>query len=283
MKKFLRHIKESFGSSTFYAHAKNQSTGKGFIFLLKTCTFVGVIIGIVVIVYLAFTVPKMKTEVVQFIDTAYPADLVVTIKDDTLSANITEPLFVGIPSSDEEMSEEFPANIVVLAPEQPADATLLETYDTFMVLTSKAIIAGTPDDIRVVPYKDMDGVITKTMFMQVSRDVVNLIGVISYFAVIPLAILVLLVVAFLHLVWLLVVSIVTFLLFKLRKLPLTYKQAYRLGVHALVPLMILEVIMVSLPWEISGKLFTALVVLAIISLASRDWKKPIDSIAETTV
>lgn len=271
MKKFLQHIKESFGSSAYYAQAKNESTGKGIIFVLKLCAFLGIIIGIVAITVVLFIFPKIKAETMEFVDNAYPDELVVTIKDNALTANISEPLFVANPFP-QANEDRYQKNIAVLAPQESANPALFETYDVPVVFTNKAVIVGTPEDTRTLPY-GKDGIITKVLFMNTAQFVMNFLGTFIYFMVIPSALVAMLILAIAHMLWLFVVSLLIFLLFKMIGPKLTYKEIYRLGLRALIPLMIIEVVLFPLSLGLSGRLLTTVVVFMIIYFSTFEWKK----------
>ena len=275
MKNFFKTIGASFHSSELYKKAKGESVWVGIKFVLKVATFIGLCLGVIGLVAFLLFSPMLKKLVVNFADKAYPSYLVVTIKDGKLISNTSGPIYVPSPFL-KAGDTTSPKNLVVLAPGDVADMTVLTKYDTLSAITSNGFVSskankGVAEQIKIYPYNGISKVYTKDLAMSdVNRILRALIIFIAIF-IIPMVVIMMLGNAILCMFGLLVTTLLVWGLMKLKKLNITYKQAYKMGIYALVPVLFLEII--NIPIHLHGIIFTSVVVLIVLHFATRTWKK----------
>lgn len=76
------------------------------------------------------------------------------------------------------------------------------------------------------------------------------------------------------------ITIFTYLMFRLRKIKLSYRKCYRLGLRALVPLLILQTLAFFLGLAFFGIWIPTLIVLIVIFIATSKWSAEINIPAE---
>jgi len=272
MKNFFKTIVASFYSSQLYQKAKDESAKFGIRFIIKLAVFLGLIFGIIgLIIFLSFSTALNKLAI-NFIDKSYPNELIMTVKDGTLTSNTPEPVFVPTPVTQE--NEKLPQNIVALVPNEKAEASILSKYDTMSAVTSNGIIylknATGLKQIEIYPYGKTDKVLTKNFILEKSVHLLKVIATVAAIGIIPMLILIFLMISFGNMLSLFVVALLIYLVMRLKKLKISYKQAYRMGLYALGPLLILQILTCS--FHFIGILFAIAVVLAIILIATHSWK-----------
>lgn len=99
-------------------------------------------------------VTKSFDEVMDYLQTAYPKDLVITMKDEKLSINKPEPYFFPIPEKYKTSTEaqQFD-NVVVFDSNGTIDD--LEKYKTFVLINSKNIITKSNNKLEVHPLENI--------------------------------------------------------------------------------------------------------------------------------
>ena len=74
-----------------------------------------------------------------------------------------------------------------------------------------------------------------------------------------------------HLIWLFFVALLIWGFLRLKKIDLSYKHSYKIGMYAIVPLIVIEVI--ATPLHLTGKFFTIAIILGVVLVSTRNWKK----------
>lgn len=266
MKPFFHTIKQTFSSKELYVQAQHESGWKGVTLLAKAVLFVGVVLGgLGLILLIAFT-PLIKGKVLDFAQRTYPEGLVVTFADGIMTTNSEAPVIIPLPHSwvnaEKRTTKDAPTNLLVFAPEDDASLESLEMYDSVAVAGKKALIAGTDGEFRTYVYPKDTETVTKESFVQMVEKLLRVGGTMLYIMSIPMALLVFLGFAIGHLIWLLVIALVLWIIFKARKHDLTYKQVYKMGIYALVPVLLIDI--VAVPLDIFGKVLTAAIVMVIV-------------------
>lgn len=270
MKKLITTIGHAFHSSTLYKKVKDESTGTAIGFLFKSAVLLGCTLGVVSLIAFLCAAPSFKKDMASFVASSYPDGLVITIDQGVLHTNTQNTVYVGMPHSWQ--GNGAPMYLAVLTPQEPAELTTLTKYNSALVLGSNGIIALNTNthEARVYPYGKDHQEYTKQSIIDTTHSVLKSSFIACLVILIPLIVVMTLIVAGIHMIWIFLVSLLVLLMWKVRKLSFTYKQSYRMAVYALVPLLILEV--VAIPLGFAGKIFSTLVVLAIIAYASQDWE-----------
>jgi hypothetical protein len=270
MKQFFRTIKQTFTSKEFYRTKAHQSGWKGIKFLLKLALFLGLALGIIAMIVLLIMLPRFKSHAADIASTTYPDGLVITIQDGTLTTNTLDPVVIPVPAGweDKDHHTDHPTNLLVVAPGETADPAVLARHDAIAVATSTAIVAGTDTDIRLYSYGKQNYVITKSSFLAMAHSALRTGGTIIAVLAIPLLVMLVPGHVVSKLFFLILVSIVLWFVFKIRKQERSFKQIYRMGLYALVPVVVLDII--AVPLGLAGRALTAAIVLVIILLVTKD-------------
>ncbi|MBP6884340.1 MAG: DUF1189 family protein [Candidatus Pacebacteria bacterium] len=268
MKKYFNDLLKALGSSDYYKQASSESTSNGLIFNLKTSLLVGIFGGIVAIIFVLGTWPTVRSEARNFVDMYYPTDLVMTFSDGTLTTNTTEPIVIA--STEGELGDNDRKNVIAIASNEKASVDLNDKYDALIVLASDGLVGEKENETRIIGYENFgDTVLTKESSLGDVDMLARLLLKVTVFSAIPILIIVAMVFVFVHMLWLLLVGAVIFIVFKVRKLPYTYKQSYRIGLRAISPLLVIE--LVAVPLGFSGRILTSVVILGIVLFATKDW------------
>jgi hypothetical protein len=256
MKNLFHTVKKAFCSRELYLVASTESAWKGFRVLMRLGLLIGLALGVVSFIALLIWFPSLKEKLTTFATVSYPDALVITITDGVLTATPKDSVFVPMPP--EFQTDDTPSNLFVLAPDEGADLSVLERYDTAAAATRNAIIVSTDDETRVYEYSKEPQTITKTSFLATMATVTKFGSVFVYIAVVPLALLYMVFHIGLHLLWLFVLIAILWVVCKLIRRPYTYKALYRMGIYALIPVLLVEII--AVPLHFSGKLLTTAIV-----------------------
>ncbi len=271
MKNFFRIVKETFYSKTLYTKVSRESAWNGVGFLVKLSVVIGVVLGLIAMIVGFLFLPRLKHAVATYIATGYPDALVVTIKDGTLTTNSTTPVIIPVPDLGKKKDTDQPANLLVIAPDESADISVLNKYNTTAVATGKALLIQTTSDFRVYPYGKLNTIITKESLGTSIASAEKMGAKIFLIAIIPVIILTLLVIICSKLIGLFVIAFILWIIFKIMKTPHSYKQLYRQVVYALAPALVIDCI--ALPLGFSGTMLTSAIVIIILFVVNRDYQK----------
>ena len=271
MKNFIKTIGLTFHSGDFYKKIKDEKTGDGVIFLLKIALFISVCIGVIGIIILLISSPIIKKKVASFIEVNFPSDLIVTIKDGKMTTNTNQPFFIPIPSSSKDVVPK--ENIFAILPGETADATILLKYHTMMAMTSDGFVAeqNNGSEIRILKYNNISVVASRETALSALSKIIPFFLIFFALGIIPFMMVIILFTMVFHLIWLFFVALLIWGFLRLKELDISYKQSYKIGIYAIVPLLFVEIIV--FPFPFSGKLFTIAIMLAVVLISTRNWKK----------
>ncbi|MEO5645872.1 MAG: DUF1189 family protein [Candidatus Paceibacterota bacterium] len=259
MKNFFRTVKATFFSRSLYAKVKDESAWKGVGFLAKVSLLIAGIVGVLIIIAGLIFTPKLKSVINTYVSESYPDSLVLTIKDGLMTSNSPVPVVFPLPASLEDNKTDSPAQLFVIDTEASADTDVIQKYNTYGAATSKALIMEGGAETHVYSYKKANMVITKDavkVFVQKAEK----FGMVAFvIGTIPALFITLLFLSIGYLIFLAALAFIAWIIFKIRKMPIGYKQLYRQGVYAVGMVLLLDC--VAIPLGISGKLMTAIVVL----------------------
>lgn len=260
-------------SPSSYKDLKGKSFWSGFWYLywlLVVTTFISaVIFAIQATVYM----PQIKMwidQAQQRVPDLYPVELVLTLSGGQLSTNVEEPYVFPLPAGweaamvekgEEEEEDQRIQHLLVI----DTNATVEEypEYETAVLLTKTAAIARDKNAIKVMLYSEFqkDGVAPITMNREVYTQVMQ--KALPFLDFVPVIVLCMAVAALLLLPWfgaafgvisyllyLLVFTLLSWLIAAIMKRDLGYSALYRLGFYALTPAIIIGWIMERLHVEI---------------------------------
>lgn len=242
LKTFAITFRKSLTNPGYYADILSAPFSFSLKYLFALLFFIALIRGIAFSIAFIPTVPKIPgyiEETKQIIKSLYPVGLTVTIKDGALRSNVDEPYYIPFPArfNIKDM------NLVAIDTKASVDS--FKKYNSAFLVTKNALAypdSDTKGSYKVYPFSDLKG------FLIINREaydrVINII--IPYFKYYPLAVTAIFIFILLFvpvfgslfslsgsLLYLLVLTLVTYLISKFMKLSLSYSQTFRLGMHGL--------------------------------------------------
>lgn len=178
-------------------------------------------------------------QVVNELEDIYPEDLVITIKDGTLSTNKNVDITIKMLESLSQSSP-LPKYLIVF----DSDGTIndFEKYDTVALVNEKNILINDNGKIETYPISNFpNGTLDKTKY---STQINELRGLVQYLPIlVTLAVFVglLLVNIIYRLVYIFVIATALFIIGKSSKSTLKFSKFYQIGLHLVTLPMLLEV------------------------------------------
>jgi hypothetical protein len=205
-------------------------------------------------IYMATLLPKLPefvTTAKNRLDTFYPSNLVITIKDGIVTTNTDEPVFLNIPEAvDEDIKH-------VVTIDTKAKVEDYYDYDTFFLVTDDSVVYPESDDktYSVTSIKELQEEVDIT---QIDRNVYEEFLGVAYPALdsIPklapfILIGVVLIVPFIasvfefirNIIIVALLSVMTFVFALLLKINLPYLKIFQMGLHAVtIPLILMLIL-----------------------------------------
>jgi hypothetical protein len=236
MKNFFLDLKNSFYGPSFYTLARTKSLGSAVVFLLLSALLTSFAL---VLVFTAIIIPTVLTvKPAEFVEQKFPAELAVTIENGKASANVEQPYILPIPDEDKLKDEKF-ENYLVIDTRPDITVASLEGYKSVVVLTENSLyVSGDDEAGRVIPLTDADNVkIDKPFVVELVQGLMSI-----FWIVVPiLLIFAFPFVALFGVSYFLMVSligaVIPLVISKIRKVPMTYGEAYKTALYGTVPVM----------------------------------------------
>ena len=283
---FLRTIRKSIYDVDFYITAKtNSSTAalKYYTLFILCAAFI-----IAIPIYVSFGIISSQIKETGDIRTRvlalYPDELVLNFQNGHMTSNVEEPYAIPVPS---EFAKKTPKNLIVINTSGSITPADFDRYDTLAILGGDAIwTRDTQKDKIEIQRFDQFGkasvIINKEKATEWT-DIAFRIGKIFItilLVFLPLIIFVALWIG--YLAYLLFGACIIWLVAKLRKVDLTYGQAYKLGLY-LLTLPILYSIVTMGPLTIFKIPFAFTLILAAVTYANLAPKKPVAVVTTSAV
>ncbi len=237
--KFIQTIRSSVWGPTFYQEVQSQSLKPAVWLLLKLALVGTMIVGAIAYFgILQFADPS----IVQKVEDVYPDDLVITIKDGTMSINQEQPYYIKNPLP---LAEDVPTYLVIFDgnDELPVD---LDTNSTFMLVKETYLIApGQNEQQQIIPFSKLatSTTIEKSMVVGILDP---LKPYVAPFVLGGGAVAILIIAIFgaafwvgFHMLYVLLPAFIVFLIGTLRHTEMTYRAAYMVSLYASIPVVIL--------------------------------------------
>ncbi len=167
----------------------------------------------------------------------YPSDLVVTIKGGEVSTNTQEPYYMIFPESAKralgrEDTTTFPKHLVAIDTQNPAAIDNFASYDALLLLTKSKVIIGDAADYQVIKIDEATNfTITKHTLSLFLSKITRLSKWLS-----PLIVFGVFGFTFLRfsffLTYLALISLVAFLISKVKNSNLSYRRSFQAALHA---------------------------------------------------
>lgn len=239
MMKILFDIKNSIYSPEYY----NSLLAKPFSYSLKYFFVVAVLIAFLTTAMMVILVgPEiyfvLKSLPALQLDSQFPEELQITIKDGVASSNNPEPYFIKFPPEKSFVSPPTFENILVIDTKTDFNIEKFYQYKTAYLLTRDNLIFGDRLKITIQPLKNFsDMVVTKSSITTFGKE---LSPVIRY--IVPVLSIIMAVVVFggiligaisFNLIFLLPGAFMVLVIAKSKKVNINYKKAYQLSLHAI--------------------------------------------------
>ncbi|MFA6190358.1 MAG: DUF1189 family protein [Candidatus Staskawiczbacteria bacterium] len=273
----IEKIKDSIYGPKYYKEILEKPFSYSFKFLLVFALLFALVFTIVVTIKF-IPLANMLAEKAPQLANYFPEELKVTIKDGIASTNVVEPYFIKMP---EELKNEMAKsaivngvepktleNFIVIDTKNKFDLDTFSSYKTIAWLTADSVIYM--DDNNKVSISSLSEV---DNFYLDRGVIVNFINTLKPFIAVlyPIvfvgAYIVGFIIVMLEMIYLLIGALLIWLVAKIKGIKIGYQKAYQLGVHLIIPVIIITSIL-SL---ISSKLVSPFLIVDSILLIIFAW------------
>lgn len=244
---FFKTIKESIYSPVFYSHIPQKKFGSVLKYFVLLILLLAIVQALGASKIFFGDVPRVINQVMKDAAEIYPQDLVININEGQVSINQPEPYFIPNPIG---LQKDFDGitNLLVIDTVTPFNATKLIEYQTIFWLTKDSIaVKQKQGQIRLYSLSQIQQDVSITR-----QEVDRIFTALSPYAkfltifggpILCLLFVIILFVAFMfRLVYLLIFTIITYIVGKLLKLKFTYGQSYKIGMYAITLGLIVDVL-----------------------------------------
>lgn len=237
--KIFKEIKSNIYDREYYKAIPSETFGKSLKYIIKL-SFIAGLVSLIIFAIVSRDLPSIiKKEVTNLVN-QYPEELVVTVTNGEASTNQEEPYiipmasgtkeFIDTPSSDDDYT-----NVLVIDTKNEFSLGKLKEYATFAMLTKEEIVVRNMDtgEIRIFPLGDIESLeINKSWLLENTSKVLKAMPVILI-VIVPFIYLAFSLFFFVGtMIANLFFALLIWLISRIKKLGLTYKTSYQLGLHA---------------------------------------------------
>jgi len=247
MKNFFYRVRDSIYSPSFYAGLGDKPLS----FSFKYFTLFVLILSFVATVFVGFRyAPSLKQFLAELgpqVIAHYPDELVIDVKQGEVSTNVIEPYSIPMPERlsllFEKSGEDPPAHLLVIDTKRDFSLSQFRTYDALAWLTKNAVVYRSErGNVQITSLsEDTNEHVDQQSIVLIMENLkpafafaMPLFLVMSFFLAVVLSLL--------KLAYLFIGALFIYLLARVRKVQLSYKQAYQWGIHALTLPMILNLV-----------------------------------------
>jgi len=228
---FLKKIKNSIYSPTFYSGIPQKSFGSAIGYFLLLSLFLTIIQSIVPVWKFSTEGQMEIKKFVNKVTDIYPPELELKIQKGKVSTNVIEPYFVPLPFAKDKT--ENISNLIVIDTKTPFSIDQFNQYKTFVWITEDSVITRNEGKIQV---NDLSKAPNTTINRAFVVSQINKFSPWLKF-ITPLVIIGILIGIYImysgRLIYLLLLAVTIWILAKLFKKPLTYGGSYKIGLHAI--------------------------------------------------
>ena len=247
---FFRDTVKSIFNPLYYQQLQEKPLSYSLKYFLKLSLLLAFIISVVLTVQFIPMVGIFINETNSKLPKIFPVDLMITLKGGTVSTNAQEPVLFRIPPEDQKIptnnTQEL-ENFIVIDTVTPFSIEKMYAYKTAAWITRDSVVItqegkGKTEIQSLKKFPDFTiSYATIAQLLPYIKFLIPLafIGLFIVFTLIMLS----------SLVYMVLGALLVMLAAKARKISLTYKKAYQIGVHAMTPAVI---IVKTLPWIFPG-------------------------------
>lgn len=263
MKDFIEVIKKSANDKNFYQDLRLKETTYSLSYFAKTAIIPALLVAIPAIILLIPAAYAGLKVLPQALDTYFPKSLSITLKEGQATTTVPTPYIVALPH-DIQTSEENTlkiVNAIVIDTENQISTTDFQNYHTVALLTKDALwTAGERNGIKITPLKDLpDGTLNQDTLLAIADKVRPLLP--FFFAFLFFAILLGVYVFYSFMALLLtIVALIVAAIQSFRHNPIDFGYAYRATLHASLPIILLNSILLFTPLGIPLSLNAVIII-----------------------
>lgn len=276
---FFYHIKNSFYNPVFYATLSGKTLGSSFKYFYSLIAILAFFIAFVLGSQLS---PLFSAENLKKLVALYPSELTLTVMNGVVSTNVTEPYAI---KAFKELRDSGRANLVVIDTKSDFSPELFKKYDTNILIGKNFIVSVKNKNLFQFQYTDLAQMPNFTVNQDKLLRWADVIG--SYHLALSLGLFVLLFFGFfiffsVKLLWLLVLALIIFLVAKLRKIQLSYKDSYKFAVQAGTAPFIIEAIFITIGASAPFP-FLLSIMLLVVAVVNMEKLHPPVSVTKSTI
>lgn len=264
-------IKNSIYNQDYYKNVVlNESLKQSVKYILK----LSVILVLVLLFIFSFKMPGLISKGKSLMSSMaedYPQDLIISIKNGEVSINQPEPYIFGMPNylqDDEDSSVELKeTNFLVINTTDDYNLDKFNEYQTVFLLAKKEIVAKKADNnfevFSLSKVKDVD--IDKNWILEKESLFLNkILPWVTAFAIPFLFIFIFIGFSIGALFIALWYALVVLIIFKFKKIDLSYKKCYQIALHASTLILILSLLNAYIPFLSNAFVKTFLLIIIVL-------------------
>lgn len=235
---FLKQVRSAIYDPVFYKEQTERPIKQAWKYFFKLAVVVSLLTTIIISIrFLPVASALFSDETMNALLDYYPAELRLTLKDGQASSNMPEPYIVPLPTDWREVTINERSNLdnlVVIDTKTPFDIEKFAQYKTVMLITKNYIVYEKNHALTIQRLQSLpDGVIDRAQIAEWAQKIRPYLKFI-----LPIGALGILCASFMawifsKLLYILVLSILVWLVEKLRKIEISYKQVFKLGLYAI--------------------------------------------------
>lgn len=277
MKNMFETFKKSIHNPSFYEGLREISMGSAVRYYLKSTLLLSflmtVFLGVTLVPQGILFVKKYAPEIVT---TYFPKELTITLEKGEARVNVPEPYVIASKGvAKDALVEQGFQNMLVIDTTQDFNKKTFEEYKSFALLTKNELVTKsargeiTIQDLKTFPALTIDQGRVLSWVSKIKNSIGYIVfaGLVGTFMVMMLS-------YALYFIVLLLFACIPLLIAYLKKTPLSYANAYKMSLYAVVPALALKTLLNMAGLFFIPAYFTLLVFMLIISLNMREEKQP---------
>lgn len=239
---FVKKIISSVYSPSFYQEVIHQSFWKALRYYLLLSLLLTLIGVVSLFQTIGQKIPATVENVVKQAIDFYPPELVVTINQGQVSTNVEEPYFINLPATEDKIDQ--PNNLLVIDTKTPFSSTQFNQYKTIAWLTKDSLFYLNSDsnrgEIRGMDLSKVnDFSVNKNLVSDLSNKSAPWLKVLGPILLMLTGLGIYLSFGF-RLIYLLIFTLIVWIVLIVTKRRLSYRQLYKMGIYAMTPALILS-------------------------------------------
>lgn len=266
-RRFYNDIKNTFYNPEFYKKIPNKGLSHPFWLFVKL-SFVSAVV--VVAMAVPFAVTFIQDAQKQAQTDYFPEELEIVIDEGIATTNLTEePYSITSDIFDSELAPEEVETIVVINTKEELTLSDLAGEDAYVFVTRSGFVFRDQDELRFFNYDrifEEEVVINKENVESLAVRVVDKLPLFAIVFVLIALIFLTLTSPFAWLIITAILSLITLVINKVRKLGYTYKNVYKLSMYAVIPAFVVDILtdilfgLASFSFLLTAAIFTVVLV-----------------------